>query len=69
MQTFFSLLENHNFKKKKKKTHFFSVLTFGLKKEDMGFMPVLSTFARLFWAVVIFLAGWDKEIQIYIKNT
>lgn len=34
----------------------------------MGFMPVLSTFARLFWAVVIFLAGWNKEIQIYIKK-
>lgn len=61
---FFFLLENQNFLK----NHFFSVLTFGLKKEDMGLMPVLSTFARLFWAVVIFLAGWNKEIQIYIKT-
>lgn len=34
----------------------------------MGLMPVLSTFARLFWAVVIFLAGWNKEIQMYIKT-
>lgn len=40
---FFSLLENQ-------KLHhsFFSVLTLGLKKDDMGFMPLLSTFARLF---------------------
>lgn len=31
-------------------------------------MPVLSTFARLFWAVVIFLAGWNIEIEIDIKT-
>lgn len=40
--------------------HFFSTLTLGLKKEDIGFMPVLSTLARLFWAAVIFLGGWSK---------
>lgn len=36
-------------------------MTLGLKKEDMVFMPVLSTLARLFWAAVIFLGGWKKN--------
>lgn len=52
----FSLLENQ----KLYNIHFFSALTLGLKKDDMGFMPVLSTFARLFWAALIFLGGWNK---------
>lgn len=40
--------------------HFFSALTLGLKKDDIGFMPLLSTLARLFWAAVIFLGGWNR---------
>lgn len=31
-------------------------------------MPVLSTFARLFWAAVIFLAGWNKERHKFTWN-
>lgn len=54
---FFSLLENQ----KLYNIHFFSVLTLGLKKDDIGFIPVLSPLARLFWAAVIFLGGWDKR--------
>lgn len=38
-------------------------MTLGLKNEDMVFMPVLSTLARLFWAAVIFLGGWKENQQ------
>lgn len=41
--------------------HFFSALVLGLKKEDMGFMPLLSTLAKVFWAAVIFLGGWNEK--------
>lgn len=37
--------------------HFFSAFTLGLKKDDIVFMPLLSTFARFFCAAVIFLGG------------
>lgn len=53
---FFSLLQNQ----KLFNIHCFSALTLGLKKDDIGFMPVLSTLARLFWAALIFLGGWNK---------
>lgn len=46
-----------------KKYHFFSALTLGLKKDDMGFMPVLSTLARVFWAADIFFGGWNREMK------
>lgn len=46
-----------------KNNQFFSALTLGLKKDDMGFMPVLSTLARLFWAADIFFGGWNREIK------
>ncbi len=54
---FFSLLQNLTLNG----IHFFSALTLGLKKADIGFMPLLSTLARLFWATVIFLGGWNKR--------
>lgn len=43
--------------------YFCSALTLGLKKDDMVFMPLLSTLARLFWAAVIFLGGWKRKIN------
>lgn len=59
---FLSLLQNvSSTNHKLYNIHFFSALTLGLKKDDIGFMPVLSTLARVFWAAVIFLGGWNKR--------
>lgn len=58
---FFSLLQMRHLQNPKLyNIHFFSALTLGLKKEDIVFIPVLSTLARVFWAAVIFLGGWNK---------
>lgn len=64
----FSLLQNGSCTNKLLKSHFFSALTLGLKKDDMGFMPVLSALARVFWAAVIFLGGWNKGNEKIIIN-
>ncbi len=59
---FFSLLQMRHLQSPKLyNIHFFSALTLGLKKDDIVFIPVLSTLARVFWAAVIFLGGWNKE--------
>lgn len=46
--------------KYKKDTHF-DAFVFELKKDEIAFIPVLSTFARAFWEADILLLTWKEK--------